>query len=92
MGTKNLPSDASELISGNEMRWARNEIPKEETYNKYGGAAQQIEIEEIEKHGDFIRIPFGQIPIGGSLIEGIFVYTVKNKPLSAGYGNRCLSR
>ena len=68
------------------MRGMGKETPKEETYNKYGDADRKIEIEAIEKHGTFVRIPFGQVPIGESLIEGRFAYTIKNKPLSAGYG------
>ena len=36
------------------------------------------------KHGTFIRIPFSEIPEGGSLIEGRFAYTIKNKPIAAG--------
>ena len=90
METKNLPSDASELISGNEMRWARKEIPKEETYNKYGGAARKIEIEAIEKHGAFIRISPGQVPIGESLIEGRFVYAIKINPFQRDMGKQVL--
>ena len=49
-------------------------VPKEETYNKYGDAAGEIEIEAIGKHGDLTGIPFSEIPDvcvwGGSLIEG----------------------
>ena len=59
---KNLPMEASELILENEMPGMGKEIPKEETYNKYGDAARKIEIEAIEKHGTFIRVPFDQIP------------------------------
>ena len=77
---KNLSSEASELILETKCMGWEKEIPKEETYSA------KIEIEAIEKHGTFVRIPFGQIPIGESLIEGIFVYAIKNKPLSAGYG------
>ena len=55
-------------------------------YNKHGAAARKIEIEAVEKHGAPDRISFSQIPNGGSLIEGRFVYTIKNKPTSAGYG------
>ena len=47
--TKNLPMDASELILENEMPWSRKEIPKEETYSKYGDATRKIEIGAIEK-------------------------------------------
>ena len=44
----------------------RKEIPREETQNKYGDAARRIEIEAIEKHGAFIRIPFSEIPGGAT--------------------------
>ena len=62
----------------------RKEIQKEETQNKYGGAERRIEIEAIGKHGAFIRVPFSEIPEGGSLIEGRFAYTIKNKPIADG--------
>ena len=44
------------------MPVAREAIQKEETYNKYGDAARKVEIEAIEKHGAFIRVPFSGIP------------------------------
>ena len=75
--TKNLPMAASELISDNETHGMRKETPNEETYSKYGGATRKIEIEAIERHGAFIRIPFGHIPKGASLIEGRFAYAIK---------------
>ena len=40
-GKWNLSRAASELILENEMRGMRKKIPKEEAYNKYGGAAQK---------------------------------------------------
>ena len=40
-------------------------VQKEDTYNKYGGAAGKIEIDAIAKHGKFTRIPFSGIPDGG---------------------------
>ena len=46
------------------------EIPQEENYNKYGDTAWEIEIRDIGKHGSLARIPFSEIPGGGSLIEG----------------------
>ena len=62
----------------------RKEIPKEQTQNKYMGAARKIEIDAVGKHGTFIRVPFSEIPDGESLIEGRFVYKIKNKPIAAG--------
>ena len=41
------------------------EIPKEETYKKYGDASGGIEIGSIEKHGAFARMTFSEIPDGG---------------------------
>ena len=38
------------------------EIPKEETYNKYGDVAREIEIGATAKHGDFARMPFSEVP------------------------------
>ena len=55
---RNLPRMESEIISENEMTGMRKEIPKAETYNKYGDAARKIEIEAIWKHLDFARPPF----------------------------------
>ena len=46
----------------NEMPGTLKEIPKEETYNQYGDAPRKIEIDEIGKHGAFIRVPFSGIP------------------------------
>ena len=40
------------------------EILKEATYNKYGDAARKIEICDIGKHGDFVGIPFSEVPRG----------------------------
>ena len=66
---------------GKRIAWdEKKEIPKEETYNKYGDAARRIEIASIEKHGTFAQIPFEQIPNGVSLIEGGFVYAIKTNP------------
>ena len=44
----NLPSSKIEEISESDMQGTRKEIPKEETYNKYGDMARTIEIDEIE--------------------------------------------
>ena len=47
------------------MPGMRKEIPKEETYTKYGDAARKVEIESTEKHGAFSGVPFSEIPDGG---------------------------
>ena len=44
---------------------------------------RKVEIEAIETHGDFARIPLSAIPGGESLLEGGFAYAVKNMPISA---------
>ena len=88
--TKNLPMAASELISENEIHGMRKEIPKEETYNKYGGAARKIEIGRSKKHGTFIRIPFGRIRIDESLIEGDLFTPPKITPFRWGMGKPTL--
>ena len=56
----------------------RKDIPKEETQNRYGGAARKIEIEAIGKQGTFIRIPFSEIPEGETLREGEFAYKMNS--------------
>ena len=55
---RHLPREASEQILENEMPGMRIEIQKGDTYSKYGDAVRKIEIEAIEKHGTFARIPF----------------------------------
>ena len=45
---KNLSRTASELILENEMPGVRKEIPKEETYNKYRGAARKLKSKQSE--------------------------------------------
>ena len=55
----------------------RKEIPKGETYNKYGDAARKVEIGAIGKHGAFKMPHFSEIPEAGSLIEGLFAHTVQ---------------
>ena len=60
------------------------EIPKEETQNKYGDAARKIEIETIEQHDNFIRIPFSAIPEWIYPREE-FVYKVKRKQINDGH-------
>ena len=45
-------------ISENEMPGMRKEIPKEETFIRYGGAARKVEIEAIEKTWGFQKNKF----------------------------------
>ena len=61
-----MSSSNSGKISENEMPGMRKEIPKEETFNKYGGAAREVEIEAIGKRGFLRRIHLSEIPDGGS--------------------------
>ena len=67
------------------MPGMRGEIPKGETYNKYGDAARKIEIDATGDSGTFIRVPFSEIPDAESLVEWRFVYTMGNKSLSPGH-------
>ena len=59
-------------------------IPKEETYNRYGDAATKIGIVGIGKRGACARLPFAEIPGGGSLIVERFVYAAGGKPNANG--------
>ena len=65
------------------MPGVRKEIPKEETFHKYGGEARKGGIDAIGKRG-FYENTFRGDSGWGSLIEGRFVYAVGNKPISAG--------
>ena len=69
---KNLSRVVIEGISENEMPGAMEEIPKEESYIKYGDTAREVEIGAIGKHGAFLQIHASGIPGGESLIEGRF--------------------
>ena len=81
----------SEKIIEREMHGAGEAIQKEETYNKYGGAARRIEIEAIGEHGTFVRTLATEIPEGEVVIDGRFVYTTKHRPVKSGYAkNRCI--
>ena len=66
------------------MPGIRKEIPKEETKNKYGGAARKSKLKQLGNmwlsYGYFLGNP-GR----GSLIEGRFAYTMKHKPIAAGH-------
>ena len=84
-GAKNLPRTASELILGRNA-WARKEIQNEETYNKYGGCGEEIEIEAIGKTRRFNSNSICPNPrICLAHRRKICVYN-QNKPISAGYG------
>ena len=60
------------------------EIPREETQNKYGDAARNIEIGAIAKHYTFIRIQIQRYR-NGDLREGEFVYKIKRKQIKDGH-------
>ena len=59
---RHLSREASEKILENEMPGMRKEIPKEETYNKYGGAARKIEIEAIENTALLFEFHLAKFP------------------------------
>ena len=79
-----LSREKSELIMENEMPGMRKEIPKDETPNKCGDAARKIEIEAIGNMGLSYGYHFRNSS-RGSLIEGRFVYIMKNKPIATGH-------
>ena len=67
------------------MRGVGKEIPKGETYNKYGEAARKLKLKRSKNMALLFEFHLVKSPIGGSLIEGGLVYAIKNKSLSAGY-------
>ena len=80
----NLPKEKIEQIPENEMPGMRKEIPKEETQNKYGDASRKLKLAQL---GNMVRLyeyHFQRFR-KGSLIEGRFAYTVKNKQIAAGH-------
>ena len=61
---KSLSRAASELILENEMPGMRKEIPKEETYNKYGDAARKIEIGQLGNMALLSEFPLQKFLMG----------------------------
>ena len=78
---RNLSRAGSVIIPENEMPGMRKEIPKEETYNKYGDSARKIEIGAIGKRGTFIRIPFQKFRGRSAERRAIFVQN-ENKQIA----------
>ena len=64
-GKFNLSRPNSGKISENEMPGMRKEMTGEETHNKYGGDAREVEIDAIGKHWALVGIRFSEIPDGG---------------------------
>ena len=60
------------------------DIAKEETYNKYGDASRGIGIGGRLRNMGLCWGPFFWVSRRGSLIGGIFVSAVGNKPIPAG--------
>ena len=58
MESKNLPSEKIAKIPENDMHGMGEEIPKAETYNKYGNAARGIGIVDIKNMGAFFANSF----------------------------------
>ena len=54
-----MSNERSMEITEREMHGAIKDIPKEETYNSYGGTAGKVEISALEEHDTFIRVPQG---------------------------------
>ena len=71
------------------MPGMRNEIRKEETYNKYGGDVSIIEIWGYWETWNFRAAAILGDSGRESLIEGRLVCAVGNKPLSAGHAKTC---
>ena len=61
------------------------EIPKGDTYSKYGDSARKVEIGAIGNHGTFFAKSICGYTCGRILNWGRFVYAMGNKPLSACY-------
>ena len=80
----NLSRSKSEKISENEMPCMRKEIPKEETYDKYGTLLGELELSLLGNMGHW-RECFSRKFRMESLIFGRFDYAMTNKPISAGH-------
>ena len=74
----------TEKILEEEFPKMRKEIPKEETFNKYGRAARQIEIAAFNEYGAIEEINESEMAQGHKLLRGRFVYTIKEKELKPG--------
>ena len=83
----------SEQILANEILGVRKEMPGEETDNKYGDSAREIEIGNLGKLCGFKRILFNEIPNGG-IIESEFIYEMKKKKKKSvqGIAETCIDR
>ena len=69
--------------SGNA--WSATRNYKEETYNRYGGAARQVEIAALEEYGKFLMVLRKDVPKDEVGIRGRFVYTIIHKSLKDGH-------
>ena len=57
-------------ITAHEIPRIRKEIPKEGTYNLYGGDARKVEIQVLADIGAFTRVPQRGSPRGEVCIKG----------------------
>ena len=60
----------TEKILEDEFPKMRKEVPKEETFNKYGKAARQIEIAAFNEYGAIEEINESEMPQGYKLLRG----------------------
>ena len=75
-------ANGQQTIIGNEYPGRREEIPENETWNVYGGCASKIEIAAYHEYGAIERIKKSSLPKHTLIIDGRFVYAMKNKPVS----------
>ena len=66
-GNRNLSRERSGGDFGKRNAGYGGEIPKEETYNKYGDASRKIEILAVVENGAFARILFLRVTGAGVL-------------------------
>ena len=59
----------------------RGGIQKAETYNLHGGTERKVEIQALGDQSSFIRVKQRDAPMGEVCIDGMFVYTMRNKPM-----------
>eukprot|EP00397_Hematodinium_sp_SG-2012_P063731 GEMP01088629.1.p1 GENE.GEMP01088629.1~~GEMP01088629.1.p1 ORF type:complete len:287 (+),score=34.28 GEMP01088629.1:119-862(+) len=78
---KNKQTDSKTIIE-NEYPGCRKEIPENETWNIYGDCARKIEIAAYHEYGAIERTKKSSLPKNTLIIDGRFVYAMKNKPVS----------
>ena len=77
---KSQNMDTKQIIEA-EFPGCRKEIPECETWNVYGDSARAIEIAAYHEYGAIHRIKKSSLPKNTLIIDGRFVYAMKNKPV-----------